>query len=257
MRTEIQQFSNPSDLAERAARLISNGIQESVTKKGFCNLALAGGTTPRLLYERLASIDYKNRIPWPDVYLFWGDERFSPQDSSQSNFDLAWKTLISKIKIPRSNVMPPNMDLKSPQQCAMAYQETILRHFEGLGSSFHMDVADNGTDLKIPQFDIILLGMGADGHTASLFPDHRALQEKERLVVWIDEHIGTPMTPRITFTLPLINGASDVYFLVSGDGKGQTLKRILSEPDDSRNVFPSAMVKPQSRLYWLHDIQLT
>lgn len=257
MRTETMQFRNPSDLAERAAKLISDGIHRAVSNRGFCNVALAGGSTPRLLYERLSSLDYKDEIPWQDVYLFWGDERFSPQDPSLSNYNLAWKSLISKIKIPRTNVLPPNMELRTPRQCATSYQETILRHFERLGSQTHEHETNKGGDLEIPQFDIILLGMGPDGHTASLFPDHPVLMEKERLVVGLDDPIGNPKTPRITFTLPLINEALDVYFLVSGDGKAQTLKRILSEPDKFRTLFPSAMVQPKSQLYWLHDIQLT
>jgi 6-phosphogluconolactonase len=241
MITDIKGFNSPGQMALESAELITGLVIETLKRKGSFNMALSGGTTPRLLYEHLASPSLKDRIDWSGIFLFWSDERVVPKDSWHSNFNTAWKSLISMIPIPRNNVLAPNTDLSDASLAAADYEKIILAHFSESSEA-------------IPQFDLIMLGMGPDGHTASLFPGHWALEEKDRLIAGIDELIGDPPTPRVTFTLPLINNSQNVLFLVSGPGKSGILNEVFRDPLKTASLYPAAMVHPLSRLYWRHDV---
>lgn len=223
--------------AEEAAGLINLAIKE----KGRCTLTLAGGSIPRRLYQLLA--DEYSSIPWSKVYLFWGDERYLPPDHKDSNFNMAYKTLISRVQIPEDNIYRIPTETETPEETALRYEE-MLRGF------FNLSLTE---DKAFPVMDLILLGLGGDGHTASLFPKSPAIMEAKR---WVVSTFAPPsyISPyRITLTLPVINNAAAIFFLVSGTGKDKVLKSILEDPKGAGRRFPAGMVKPRGRLVWFID----
>lgn len=210
--------------AERVATLAQ-------TRDPF-TMALSGGSTPRRLYEVLAAPPFRERVPWGRVHVFWGDERCVPPDHSDSNYRLAREALLDKIPILAENVhriwgeMPPD-------QAAAAYQ-TELEAVLGV----------NG------RLDLILLGMGADGHTASLFPGTEALEERERAVVAV--YVERLQAWRVTLTLPVINAARQVLFLVTGAAKAEIVQAVLEGPEGR---FPAQQIRPTAgQLTWLVDV---
>ncbi len=215
---------------------VSEGVAESITEKitttpadGIFNLALAGGNTPRTLYKLLAT-DFRDRIPWNRVHLFWGDERYVPPGDPQSNYRLVRESLLDHIKIPASNIQSMRTDFANPDDAATSYEMVLRRHFS---SSW-------------PAFSLVLLGLGVDGHTASLFPGSSALEERKR---WVLSTIG-PTEPRLrlTLTLPAIAHAEQVYFLVAGSDKANAMQRSLTEGSNT----PAARLlaeKPDS-VFW-------
>ncbi|MCB0077069.1 MAG: 6-phosphogluconolactonase [Anaerolineales bacterium] len=219
--------------AEKSAALIAEQLIEAVERNGTATLMLAGGNTPRPLYEALAKL---TKVPWDVVYFFWGDERVAAPDEPGSNFKMAVESLLGPLGIPsdnrRVNPMPSGGD---PAQNAEQY-EARLRHIFG--------IADGST----PRFDVVLLGMGDDGHTASLFPGTKALRETERLVV--ANRVAKLGTTRLTATLRLINNAHYVALLVTGEGKADHLAAAL-EPGKR---FPVQQVDPiHGDLVWMVD----
>lgn len=203
---------------------------------GRFTLALAGGTTPRTLYRLLAA-EYRKQIPWFRVHLFWGDERFAPPTSSESNYAMAYETLISQVPIPPAQVHRIPAESDPPDQVAQVY-EKHLRDFFAETS---------------PTFDLILLGAGPDGHTASLFPNDPVLTERE---CWVRAVLAPPVFPplqRITLTLPAINQANAVFLMVSGTGKREIVQSLLKTPEIARRLYPAAMVRPVERLVWWVD----
>ena len=195
----IINFDTFDDLLRDAEKRIIDLALKSIADKGWFSLALSGGSTPAPLYSRLA----ESNLPWSKIHLFWGDERIVPLDSELSNYNMVKENLLSKISIPEKNVHIPTVDLP-PTAVAEYYESEIARH-----STF---------DFKV--FDLILLGIGPDGHTASLFPESKALDEKNKLVVAVPPPTNVqPSVPRITFTFPLINNAREILFLATGEGK--------------------------------------
>ncbi len=226
-------FPDVDSLAGAAARRLMDLAEMAISRSGRFHLALAGGSTPLSLYELLASGDQTSRLDWTVVHLYWGDERCVPPDHEQSNYRTAQHALIDQIPIPKANVhrMPGELD---PEQGALAYEQLLYRQFRW----------------KTPVFDLVLLGMGADGHTASLFPGDDALEERKRWVVAVD-HQGppAPIVSRLTLTLPLLNVARSVIFLVAGEHKAQAV-RWVQQGDD----LPAGMVSPVSGdLVWMLD----
>jgi len=196
-------------------------------------VALSGGSTPRATYTLLASDEFAARVDWPRVHVLWGDERCVPPDHPESNYRMARETLLDKIPIPAENVYRIRGELP-PDQAATAYQaelEAIL-----------------GT---IGRFDLILLGMGEDGHTASLFPGTAAIHEQTR---WVVAHYVDKLSAwRVTLTPVVINAAARVTFLVSGAGKAERLREVLDGPHQP-DVLPAQIVRPTGgRLLWLAD----
>ena len=200
-------------------------------------LCLSGGSTPQPLYRRIAEPTVAARLPWSNVHWFWGDERFVPHDHPDSNYRMASETLLSRVPLPQRNVFRVNAEL--PASAAADDYDRQLREFFGVQSG------------AWPRFDLIMLGMGEDGHTASLFPGSAALQEQSRMVVanWVEKFHSN----RITFTFPVLNHAAEVLFLVSGEGKSRVLREILERaPTDAG--YPAAKVRPQDgRLLWIVD----
>ncbi len=229
LRVHPDLHSASADLADEIAQILCTCLQSD----RWCTLALSGGDTPRLLHQMLAT-DHASLIDWNHLHLFWGDERYVPHDSPQSNFRMARETLIDHVPIPADNVHPMPTDFDDPEDAARAC-EAILRAF---------------TPGDVPRLDIILLGIGADGHTASLFPGSTALSEAERAVVPSIAHADPPQ--RLTLTYPVINSAANVFFLVAGEDKAPVVAAALAGA--SPETLPAAGVRPTNgRLCWWLD----
>jgi 6-phosphogluconolactonase len=209
----------------------------AVTAQGQFTVALSGGSTPRGLFNLLAT-KYGKSLPWDKMFFFFGDERHVPPDSPDSNYRMARETLLSRVPIPAANVFRVPAENPDAARAAEDYERTIQQFFRLTTGAF-------------PRFDLILLGMGPDGHAASLFPETTALQERSRLVLanWVEKF----KTCRITFTVPVINQAKVVTFLVGGADKAEALKEVL-EGDQSPELYPSKLIAPiNGRLIWLVD----
>jgi 6-phosphogluconolactonase len=226
---------NADVLTEEAANLFVESAQLAVSAHDMFCVALSGGSTPRPLYEKLALPPYRDQIDWHRMQVFFSDERFVPPDSPESNFHMANQALLSKVDIPERFIHQVATVDVSPAESAELYEEGIRRVLEvGLA--------------EIPRFDLILLGLGPDGHTASLFPGSEALDVTDRIVA--ANFVAKLDAWRITFTYPLINAARRVVFLVQGEDKAEVVARVWSGDTD----LPAARVKPATgELLWLLD----
>jgi len=225
----IEVFASSADLFSAAAHKVTNIISDRLGKNPQCALALSGGSTPKRLYELLAKSE-GGPIDWKRVQIFFSDERNVPPDDLESNFRMVKESLLATGLVPESNIHRIRGEHPA-DEAAKSYEEEIKKLL--------------GND---PTFDLILLGLGVDGHTASLFPDSPALQEQEKLVV--ANRVEKLNTNRITFTYPLLNRAKHVIFLVSGADKANIARAVLSGAGD----YPSRRVKLASgNLLWLLD----
>jgi 6-phosphogluconolactonase len=232
---EIRILNDSADLFKAAAAEFALQAASAVHRKGSFSVALSGGSTPKGLYTLLAG-KQAPAVPWAATSVFLSDERFVPADDPESNFRTANETLLSKVPIPAGNIFRMKTEEPDPEQVAAQYQSAIENHFASRPG-------------QIPTFDLILLGLGPDGHTASLFPDSTALQEKKLLVVsnWVKKF----QTYRLTFTYPLINQAAFVMFLVSGSDKAEIVRQVFEDPDAN---LPAQSIKPSNgKLLWLMD----
>ena len=208
---------------------------EAISDHGKFHVALAGGNTPRALYELLAGEAYVNDIDWQHTNFYFGDERAVPLDHEQSNFRMAHEAMLDKLSIPATNIFPLIPDLENLENCAQHYEKILQRE---------LPIDDGG----IPCFDLILLGMGDDGHTASLFPGTTILQQKDRLVAAV--FVEKLQAWRVSFTYSLINHAAHVAILVAGDNKAGKLKQIFV---DKSGDSPVEGVHPNGELRWFID----
>lgn len=222
------------DLARKVAAEWVRSADEAIARAGRFAVALSGGNTPRALYGALAEGEFRSRIAWDRVHFFWGDERSVPADHPDSNYRMAYEALLSRVPVPPANIHRIETE-RGPAEAAAAYEATLREFFAlTLGAS--------------PRFDLILLGIGEEGHTASLFPGSAALEEHERLVVAV--YVEKLKTDRVTFTLPVLNSAAEVAFLVSGKSKAAAVKQTLRGGAD----LPAARVAPlDGRLWWFLD----
>jgi 6-phosphogluconolactonase len=222
-------------LAQQAAAEFTRLAQLSLRDKGRFDVALSGGSTPRALYSLLATPEFSRQISWPRVHLFWGDERCVAPDHPESNYRMVRESLLSKIEIPPVNVHRMAGE-KEPPTAAAEYDQELKDSFQLAPGAF-------------PRFDLILLGLGDDGHTASLFPGSDALKETQRLVVV--NYVAKFNAHRLTLTFPVLNHGAAVIFLVAGANKAPVVKEVLR--DDGRALsFPAAQVQPlDGRLVWL------
>jgi 6-phosphogluconolactonase len=241
MNERVNSFSDIGELSRAAAEDLTTLAQKCASESGRFSLALAGGHTPRRLYELLAG-EYEDRMPWHAVHIFWGDERCVPPKDPDSNFRMAWEAMLSRVPIPETNIHRIPADKGLPGAAAEAYEETLFDHFR----TGRAGAPGRG-------FDLILLGMGAEGHTASLFPDSSALDEKERWVTAVKAPEGIFPPVRITLTLPAINSAGDVFVLVSGGEKKAVLRKVLKGVEPAGSRFPVAMVRPAGNKVWYID----
>jgi 6-phosphogluconolactonase len=232
---EIVITKTPEELSSHAARLFARVGRDAMDRFGSFAVALAGGSTPRKLYSLLSSNQYRSGIDWSKVSFFFGDERNVSADSPQSNYRMAKESLLEPLGIVASRVHRWRTELDDPDAIANDYEDKVRRHFarEGRG------------------FDLVLLGLGTDGHTASLFPHTRALHERERYAIanWVDK-LGAY---RLTETFPAINRAANVLFMVAGTEKAAAVAQVL-EGEFRPDEFPAQLVIPENgSLYWLLD----
>jgi 6-phosphogluconolactonase len=239
----VETYPDAESLAQAGAEHFVTLAKAAIAAHGRFAVALSGGSTPRGLYARLASDEFSSQMDWPRVHLFWGDERCVPPDHPDSNYLLARETLIDHLPIPAENVHRIRGELE-PEEAASDYEHTLR--------TFFAPPADEN-EKPIPRFDLILLGMGTDGHTASLFPGSAALHERRRWVVAY--YVDKLHAWRITVTPIVINAAIYVTFLVSGASKAERLQQVLTGPYEP-DLLPAQIVKPDDgHLLWLVDAQ--
>jgi 6-phosphogluconolactonase len=230
--------SDPEHLAARSVEIFVDEAQNAIKAKDVFHVAISGGNTPRRFFELLSDVPKSKSLPWDKIQLFWVDERYVPPDSQWSNYKLAADTFLPKVSIPDENVHRIPTEHSDFKLAAQQYEETIRRIF--------------GLDQKqFPQFDLILLGMGVEGHTGSLFPDSYAYLDTEDLVCVV--YILDDKLNRITLTHPVLRAASRLAVLVSGEEKAGILKEVLtSQPDDVR--YPIHVLWPiLNKVTWLID----
>ena len=233
----IEILADAGRLASTAATLFAVQAEKAVAAHGRFTVALAGGTTPNALYERLAT-DYRDAVPWHAIHFFWGAERHVPPAHPDSNFRAAYEAMLSRVPVPEAHIHRIHAELPDAATAALEYERTLRREFA-------VDEA------ALPVFDLVLLGLGPDGHTASLFPGSAALRQTERLVLapWIEK----AQSYRITLSLPVLNHALLVAFLVSGASKAEVVRAVLEGPDQP-DAVPARAVHPSGgRLLWLVD----
>lgn len=237
--SEIRIVSDPAALSRAAAAEFVTEANAAVQARGVFQVALSGGSTPQGLFTLLAGdASLRSRTPWDQVQFWWGDERHVPPDHPDSNYGMAHKALLSRIQVAAGNVHRIHSEFEDAAQAALDYENELRAGFI------------SGAQ-PLPRFDLILLGMGSEGHTASLFPGTRALNETTRLVV--PNWVGKLYTWRITMTAPLINRARSVLFLIAGEDKALALKGVLEGPHEPSQL-PAQLIAPaDGRLVWLLD----
>ncbi len=232
--SEVRRYADANQLAHAAAELFVTLSKPAIAEQGRFTVALSGGSTPKALYQLLAREPYASQIEWAHVHIFWGDERCVSRDHPDSNYRMAREALFQYVPLLTENIHPLHGDI-DPAQASAEYEQQ-LRMFFGNG---------------LPVFDLILLGMGDDGHTASLFPGTAAIHEQNRWV--IGHYVEKLESWRLTLTPPVINAAENVAFLVAGKAKAERLREVLKGPFQP-DVLPSQMIKPTNgSLYWLVD----
>ncbi len=234
---DVEIFPDRNALVRAEAERVVTLAREAIAARGRCLLALSGGSTPKPLYELLATQPYAGQIDWSRVHLFWGDERCVPPDHPESNYRMTREALIDRVPLPADNVHRIRGE-DDPQQAAEAYERT-LRQFFG------------PDDPPRRSFDLVLLGMGPDGHTASMFPGTAAPGETRRWVMAV--HIERPRDMwRVTLTTVVLNAAADVTFLVAGADKAARLEEVLHEPGE--RPLPAQRIHPtHGALHWMVD----
>jgi 6-phosphogluconolactonase len=232
---KISIFDNDDLLSKAAADFIFSLSQKAIAERGRFTIALSGGSTPSKLFALMAEPPYSSEMNWKQTFVFWGDERYVPLDDERNNSHIAKKLLLSNVHIPAENifVVPVKMP---PAKAAQHYEKTIRIFFKE----------------ELPVFDLILLGMGDNGHTASLFPHTAIIDEKNALVK--DVYVEEVQMQRISFTAPLINHAKNIVFLVAGKAKAAMLKKVL-EGEKNIQQYPAQMIKASkgNHLYWFLD----
>ncbi|NOZ54489.1 MAG: 6-phosphogluconolactonase [Gammaproteobacteria bacterium] len=235
MQADIQVIPDTTELSHVVAQWWLTLSQQAIQTQGGFYVALAGGSTPRTLYQLLSQSPYLDAVDWQKVHVYFGDERPVPLDHADSNYRMAWEALLSKVAIPEENVHPILIDACDIESSAKNYEATLQRT---------VVVKSNG----IPRFDLILLGMGDDGHTASLFPDTLILDEKTKLVAPV--YVEKLKTWRVSLTYPIINMAKHIAIIAAGDAKADKLYEICVK-QTKRN--PIEQINPEGELIWYLD----
>ena len=234
MAASVRVCSDLDEMSLQAAQATVDVIRDAVGAAGKCSLALSGGSTPRGLYSLLAS-RFRDEIPWPRVHVFWGDERYVPPDDLRSNFRMAKEVLLRHVPCPAANIHPMPTHLPSPDAAALEYEATLKHYWPEAW----------------PRFDLLFLGLGAEGHTASLFPDSPAIAERTRWVL----AVTAPSEPRLRLTLtpPVLSRSAHTYFLVAGPDKAGALAHVVSGTADPA-LYPAAALRPtQGMVTWWVD----
>ena len=221
---------NYHQLAEQVVKRILDLSRTTIKNRGVFSIALSGGSTPKGLYFRMASPDYRNQFKWNQIHFFWGDERWVPIDDIRSNYRMAAEALLTKCDIPPENIHPIKTKEVTPEVSAGLYEQDLVSHFKLRKS-------------ELPRFDLILLGVGQDGHIASLFPGNKALTEKKKFVV--STSVEDVEEPRVTLALPVINQAHHVIFMVSGVEKAAIVGQVLGKSGRKDILVPAQLVDPE------------
>jgi 6-phosphogluconolactonase len=236
---DVRILTNLEAIAKRAGQEFVQSAARAVSEKGSFTVALSGGSTPKALYSLLANdAALRAQLPWDKMYLYFGDERNVGPDHADSNFRMASETMLSKVPLKPEQVFRIKGEYKDTEKAAQEYEQALRASFK-IGEG------------QFPRFDLVLLGMGNEGHTASLFPGSKALHETKRLVVrnWV----GKLYTNRITLTAPAINNAARVIFMITGADKALALKGVLEGPYEP-DQLPAQMIQPsKGQLLWLVD----
>jgi 6-phosphogluconolactonase len=227
----VEVLPDKEALIKRSLEVVLSKIQTAIQERGRCTIALAGGGTPKPLYEAIAT----QNLPWEKIHVFWGDERYVPPDHPDSNQGMARHAWLDKVDMPETNIHPMPTGGNSPMADTQKHDADLREFFKTPVGEF-------------PRFDVILLGIGDDAHTASLFPHTDALKMQDHLVT-VGNKDGQP---RITFTAPLINHAHSVIFLVSGASKRPALAQIFAADADAM-TYPARLIQPLGELWWLLD----
>lgn len=231
MKKFVKVFSDKQELIDGALAILIDQIDSAIQQRDCCTIALSGGSTPKPLYEALS----RQSLPWEKLQVFWGDERYVSPDHPDSNQKMAREAWLDRVEIPAANIHAMPTDAGDPKIDADKYRTRLSDFFRVPPS-------------QMPIFDIILLGIGDDGHTASLFPHTEALQVRDRSIA-VGNKDGQP---RLTFTIPLINRARYVVFLVAGASKKPALAQIFAESADEM-TYPARSIRPEGELWWVLD----
>ena len=230
----IKVFKDQRTASETMAEDFKAIAVEAVKKQGRFTVALTGGSSPVMLYQLLHSKPYREQIPWNRTYIFWGDERVVPFDDEQNNAKMAFDNLLNHVSVPEKQIFRMNSEIL-PEEAAEAYERQLNRHFKSTE----------------PSFDLILLGMGSDGHTASIFPGSDVVHERKR---WVSTGYNSEQgTHRITFTPLLLNKAKHIFFTVFGKSKSDTIRNVLNGKYNPE-LLPAQLIKPeQGEIRWYVD----
>lgn len=237
MPAPIHLFPDLDALSDAAVERIAEIAAKSVAQRGAFHIALSGGATPRHLYERLARAPYVSTIDWSRVHIHFGDERCVPPDHPDSNFRMANAALLTHVPIPPEQIHRINADLAYVRQCAAAYAAVLMSS---------LPVSNN-----VPQFDLVLLGIGPDGHIASLFPATGSALSERRPVTAV--YADSMRAWRISITLPVINQARHILLLAAGANKAEILQRVLRDDTSATVPLPVQRIQPQGTLEWYLD----
>jgi len=240
--TGLEIYADASALCEAAANRVMDLAEDAITDQGEFHIALAGGSTPRMLYSLLALSPYKEAIDWQQFHVYFSDERCVAPDHDDSNFKMASDSLLSHIPIPQANIHRIPAELDDHDVAAQQYAETLTHHIPCV--------------YELPMFDLILLGIGPDGHIASLFPGTPALDENNRLTAAV--YVEKFDSWRISLTYPVINNANHIIIFASGEGKADIVQSILGDrPNNNRSdnatLFPVQRIQPRAEMTWFID----
>ena len=236
---DIRIAADSHQWAQDAAAFIVSIGERAIQSNGRFIMALSGGSTPKTLYQILATSEWKVRLDWSRIFFLFGDERCIPPDHPESNFRMASTSLFQPLHIPPDHIYRMKGELEHPAAAAQEYEEIIRRLTHSLSP-------------QMPRIDLVLLGLGDDGHTASLFPGTAALKEDSKIVTV--GHAPTGVRSRLTLTLGVLNHAAVVLFLVAGPGKVHMVRRVLTPESEADRALPAARISPESgRLVWMLD----
>jgi 6-phosphogluconolactonase len=233
-RRELQIVADADALAQAAARRIQRDFAQNSGRLAVC---LTGGSTPERLYETLASEPFRSALPWDRIHWFWGDDRFVPQNEPRSNAGMARRLMLDRVSVSREMIHAIPMATENVRDAAQAYESELQRFY---GAS--------RIDPARPLFDVVLMGMGSDGHTASLFPGHVQLEEQQRWAIEVPNPALEPFVPRVTLTFPVLAATRDMLFLISDESKRGAVASVLAGAD-----LPAGRAHSNGKLLWMMD----
>ncbi len=242
----VRVYADAAELALKSAQMFARLADQYVLGSGRFSVVLSGGSTPRAMLQVLAQEPYVSTVPWASIFFFWGDERCVPSNHADSNFYMAEEALLNHVKLPRENIFRIPAEQPDPHKAAQEYSETLRQFFVTGGT-----IPQSAPLKSFPRFDLVWLGVGTDGHTASLFPDTPALKAAKEIAV--ENYVEKLNAHRVTLTSAAFNNARHIAFLVAGAEKAPTLKQIIEDAPQPQR-FPCQLIKPANgTLLWMVD----